>query len=59
MQETLDGWIDEEITRADAASRESHRFAMNSYGAGHDAGYLSALRAVREKMADLGWAVLS
>ena len=55
MDETLDGWLGEQIEGADAASRESHRFAMNSYGAGHAAGYLDALRSVQEKMVELGW----
>lgn len=55
MDETLDGWLAEQIEGADAASRESHSIAMNSYGAGHDAGCLAALRSVQEKMTELGW----
>lgn len=40
--------IDETISDARADAAESHKAAMNSYGAGYDAGFLAGLLRAKE-----------
>lgn len=47
---TLEDWMVEELEAAEAEAAESHKSAMNSYGAGHDAGYVAALKLVLSKL---------
>ena len=47
---TLEDWIVDELTAAEVEAKESHQAAMNSYGAGHDAGYVAALKVVLSKI---------
>lgn len=44
--------LDERITDAERDVRESHKIAMNSYGAGYDRGFVSALREIRNMIND-------
>jgi hypothetical protein len=39
--------LDLRIARATEEADEAHRFAMHSYGAGYNRGYLNALREIR------------
>lgn len=45
----FEDWLTEERRVSDIEAAESHKAAMNSYGAGYDAGYVAALRLVAEK----------
>ena len=47
---TLEDWVVDELTDAEDEAKESHKAAMNSYGAGHDAGYVAALKIVLSKL---------
>jgi bisphosphoglycerate-dependent phosphoglycerate mutase len=40
-------WLDSIIIQAEEDAAESHREAMNSYGAGYDAAYAAALKRTR------------
>jgi len=42
-------WLAEEIELAAENAKESRVEAVSSYGAGHDRGYLDALKAVEER----------
>lgn len=46
--------LGEEIMQAEEDAAESHKMAMNSYGAGYDAGYLAGLRRAAE-LCDIDW----
>lgn len=50
---TLKEWIVDELESAEAEAQESHRIAMNSYGAGYDAGYVSAFNVVLSKLSQI------
>lgn len=43
-------WLREELAAAQRDSAESHKAAMNSYGAGHDAGRVEALRSALNRL---------
>lgn len=45
----FEDWLCEQVNDAEADARDSHKLAMNSYGAGYDAGYLAALKLILEK----------
>jgi hypothetical protein len=53
---TIDGWIklhewlEDEINEAEDEAADSHKLAMNSYGAGYDRGYADALKHVKEHL---------
>ena len=47
---TLEEWIVDELEAAELEAKESHKAAMNSYGAGSDAGYVAALKLVLSKL---------
>ncbi len=49
MAQAFEDWLTDERGNADREAAESHKAAMNSYGAGYDAGYAAALRLVAEK----------
>lgn len=51
--ETLDGWLNEEVSQADNARHQSHQIAPNSYGAGYDQGRYDGLREALAKLVDL------
>lgn len=53
MDETLDGWLSEQMEYADNTRRESRQLAKDSYGAGYDQGYYDALRQTSEKISEL------
>ena len=36
--------VNDEIVEADEVAKESHKMAMNSYGAGYDRGYVEGLK---------------
>lgn len=48
----LRDWLSEEITKANLDASESHKAAINSYGAGHDRGFADALERVELKLND-------
>ena len=48
--QTLEDWLVEELEAAEVEARASHKAAMNSYGAGHDAGDVAALKVVLSKI---------
>jgi hypothetical protein len=39
-------WLDDRLPQANQEAAESHKVAMNSYGAGYDCGYRDALKEV-------------
>ncbi len=39
--------LEERLFEAELMAAESHKEAMNSYGAGYDAGYVMALRSIK------------
>lgn len=47
---TFEEWLTDEQNNAEREAKASHALAMNSYGAGYDAGYAKALSLVAEKM---------
>lgn len=51
--ETLDGWLSEQITYANNARRESHQIAPNSYGAGYDQGKYDGMQEAFLKLREL------
>lgn len=54
--ETIDGWLGEQIEAADNIRRESRQLAPNSYGAGYDQGRYDGYREVLAKLMDM-WAI--
>lgn len=51
--ETLDGWLGDQIQAANDTRQESHSFAPNSYGAGYDQGFYDGLREALGKLVEL------
>lgn len=48
--QAFEDWLVGEVNDAERDARETHKLAMNSYGAGYDAGYVAALKIVLERM---------
>lgn len=47
-------WLRERLTEANSEAQESHRAAMNSYGAGYDRGYADALQEALTQLGNPG-----
>lgn len=45
-------WMRERESEAEVEARESHKTAMNSYGAGYERGYVDALIEARKQYLD-------
>jgi hypothetical protein len=52
--EALLSELSERIDDAARDAADSHKAAMNSYGAGYDAGFVAALREIRDFINDAG-----
>jgi hypothetical protein len=46
-------WLKDRSDRSEDCAIETRKIAPNSYGAGYDLGFADALRAAREKLAEL------